>query len=309
MRLKLGITCFIFIVLFCGSSVFFQHKTAKKIAQLTKIASTRELETSNTYLFDHFVSMLKVYSAYDEYSQLELKRWGKKNDGGYVIPIKALESADMLLGYGIDEDNSFEDSFSLAYSKPSYGFDCGIDGIESKSELFHFVDQCIGNDKFLYDKYQSSGNISSFSTQLKKLGIASDSKLFIKMDIEGAEYDAFQDILNYSDQITGIVLEIHTETRQHTGDRLLLSRALELMVALEENFLLVHIHGNNCCVGTGFYSSNAIGRIPNVMELSYINKNLVSNYEISKNTTYPLSIDMPNIPNHPDASFKLLNAY
>ena len=47
--------------------------------------------------------------------------------------------------------------------------------------------------------------------------------------------------------------------------------------------------------------------MPQVLELTYINKNLVRNYKISANQTHPLSIDMPNCKNRPDYNFTLLS--
>lgn len=293
MRSKLTIVFCLLIVLLLTFSIVFQHKIYKNFLHLKRTSQQQSI------MSEHFIGMLNVYSSYDENGPLELKRWGKKNDGGYVVPVKVLELSDVLMGYGIDKDNSFEDSFSLEYNKLSYGFDCGIDGIESESNLFTFVDECISSDNFIYDKSQTSGKISSFPQQLESLKLQ-NKEVFIKMDIEGAEYNAFHDILPYHNQITGIVLEIHI------ADRSMLPKALELLVALEKHFLLVHIHGNNCCLSTGFYTANAVGKVPSVVELTYINKKLVAEYELSKNSSYPLKIDMPNIPNRPDASFKIL---
>ena len=112
--------------------------------------------------------VLKGYKALDNGKPMKLERHGRNHDGGYVIPIKAFEEADILIGYGIADDNSFKDNFSIQYSKPSYGFDCGIASISSKSPLFTFVKECIGSDKVLYENQKSSGQVSSFSQQLKK---------------------------------------------------------------------------------------------------------------------------------------------
>ena len=93
---------------------------------------------------------------YDAFSHdnapIKLVRHGKEYDGGYVVPTIALEKADALMGYGIDTDISFEDEFSRIYQKPSFGFDCGIEGIKTNHELTTFVRQCIANDKSKKEK-------------------------------------------------------------------------------------------------------------------------------------------------------------
>jgi len=248
---------------------------------------------------EELVKFLKVYSAYDQDGPLQLVRHGSQNDGGYVVPVKAFKSADVLLGYGIATDNFFEDSFSQIYNKPSYGFDCGIDHIHSKSPLFTFVSQCIGSDRWLYGGQKSSRKISSFSQQIDNLGLK-NKKVFVKVDIEGAEYDAFESILEHYANITGIVLEIHFSKTEAN------IRVLKLLNDLDKHFVLLHVHGNNCCLDSWISTTNSIGKIPTVIELTYINKALVTKYHLAENQAHPTAIDMPNILNKPDTQFEVL---
>ncbi|HAT9817375.1 TPA: hypothetical protein JBD68_14180, partial [Legionella pneumophila subsp. pneumophila] len=251
-------------------------------------------------IHENLVELLKVYSARDENGPLELVRHGKENDGGYVAAVKAFKQADVLLGYGIHKDNSFEDQFSLIYNKPSYGFDCGIEQVASKSKLFTLVKECIVSDAFLYNPANTNHKVTSFVEQLDNLNIK-DKKLFIKMDIEGAEYDAFSGIMKHKDNITGIALEIHFNDARSTQN------AITLLEQLEKHFVLIHVHGNNYAAATGFSTTKSLGTIPNVIELSYINKALVKNYNLSENQSHPLKIDQPNNPNRPDAAFTIIN--
>jgi len=247
-------------------------------------------------LNEKLVSHLKIYSARDENGDLKLIRLGRSYDGGYVTPVKALQSSDVLLGYGIANDNSFEDRFSQVYGKPSYGFDCGIDHIASKSPLFHFIPQCISTDKFVYPWQTSSKKISSYAEEIKALDLGG-KKVLIKMDIEGAEYEAFPGILNHYADITGIVLEIHISTREHT------MKGIKLLSDLDEHFLLLHVHGNNCGADPSFIADNLIGSFSTAVELTYINKALTTDYHLAENQSHPLPIDMPNCTGSPDLRF------
>ncbi|APF04643.1 hypothetical protein D7216_08110 [Legionella pneumophila] len=271
----------------------------KKISQLQQ--QTFQIQNSLLApIHENLVELLKVYSARDENGPLELVRHGKENDGGYVAAVKAFKQADVLLGYGIHKDNSFEDQFSLIYNKPSYGFDCGIEQVASKSKLFTLVKECIVSDAFLYNPANTNHKVTSFVEQLDNLNIK-DKKLFIKMDIEGAEYDAFSGIMKHKDNITGIALEIHFNDARSTQN------AITLLEQLEKHFVLIHVHGNNYAAATGFSTTKSLGTIPNVIELSYINKALVKNYNLSENQSHPLKIDQPNNPNRPDAAFTIIN--
>ena len=119
------------------------------------------------------------------------------------------------------------------------------------------------------------------------------------MDIEGAEYQAFDDIFAYQKNITGIVLELHFTNKESTD------KAVKLLHYLNKNFLLLHVHGNNTAPHK-FATANSIGHIPNVLELTYINKNLVHKYELAKNQKHPTSIDQPTVAGSKDDVFEIL---
>ena len=244
------------------------------------------------------VTYFKVYSAQDHNGPLLLKRIGRDYDGGYVVAEKSLRLADVLLGYGIADDISFEETFSNLYGKPSYGFDGGAQEVKSKNKLFTFVRECIASDEFLYKGQNSSGKVSTFSQQVSKLGLK-NKKIFIKMDIEGAEYEAFPDILrHHSKNVTGIVLELHFKSLAS------IKKAIKLLSDINEEFLLVHVHGNNAG-GARFSTQGVSGKIPYLIELTYINRNLITGFEVLANQKHPQAIDMINVPSMPEAEFEI----
>lgn len=248
---------------------------------------------------DKLASLLMVHTAYKNGEPLELYRHGRDNDGGYVVPKVALESADALIGYGIADDASFEDQFSQIYDKPSYGYDCSIESVESSSHLFKLVSECIASKDYLYSNNLSFNQmkVSSFADHIRDNNLIG-KKIFVKMDIEGAEYDAFDDILLNRNNITGIVLEIHFSDKN-------IERTVNLLSKLNRNFLLLHVHGNNCA-RKSFEASNVIGKLPYVIELTYINKFLIGGYEISKDQSHPNRLDMPNCKNHDLIKFEIM---
>jgi hypothetical protein len=235
--------------------------------------------------FEALVKKLAVYSVYDANGALRFVRLGRDNDGGYVVPEKSLIEADALLGYGIADDISFEESFSDTYNKPSFGFDCGTRDLVIKNKQCHFIRECIASESFLYAGQKSSGKLSTFPMQLAQLGLKG-KKVFIKMDIEGAEYEAFEDIYPYSDKITGIALEVHFQR----GQEIMLLK--KMIKRLNKDFYLVHLHGNNCC-GASLTAHNVVGDVPRVLELTFVNKNIVSRAHVSESQNFPNAMDMP----------------
>jgi hypothetical protein len=76
--------------------------------------------------------------------------------------------------------------------------------------------------------------------------------------------------------------------------------------ALSKDFVLIHVHGNNCCTDSGLYSPNVLGEITPVMELSYIHRSLITDHRIAKNQSHPTPLDQPNLPQRPEAFFTVL---
>lgn len=224
------------------------------------------------------------------YQAPNLIRLGNDGDGGYLVPEISLQKADLLLGFGIGNNNSFEDSFSIIFNKPSYGFDCTIQSSASKSPLFHFIPKCIAHKK-------TDSSNTNFFEQISLLNLQG-KKIFIKMDIEGAEYDIIQDILQYSPQITGLVFELHIWNEQ------MLESATSLLSSINKHFTLVHIHGNNCAKHY-IQGSNITGKMPSLIELTYISRNLLNN-PLPNNKSYPLSLDGLNCPYRNGNKFNIL---
>jgi len=124
--------------------------------------------------------------------------------------------------------------------------------------------------------------------------------VLLKIDIEGNEYDYFDrtNILKISEVTTGIIIEVH-----YMDNPIILGRFIKLMNELNEFFLLNHVHDNN--IGSTF---NYHGfDIPNVMELSFINKKLVGDYTLDTRK-YPISgVDYPNDPLRSELQLSFIN--
>jgi len=272
------LAAFIFVCSFETIKIIKLHNVVDELS--AEIAENEKIP------LEEFVVQLKSYDVFDKDGPIKLYRHGRENDGGYVVPEIAFVQADALIGYGVADDISFEEQFSDKYNKPSFGFDCGVDTIKINNKKCTFVKECIANDKFVYTHQKSSGLFSSFDAQLKKLKLQ-DKKVFVKMDIEGAEYEAFDGIFKHSSNVTGIVLELHFQSTQ----QILL--ATKLLANLQKDFYLIHVHGNNCC-SKRFTTKYSSGEIPRVLEITFINKSLVTRAVLSEHKKYPLPIDMKN---------------
>lgn len=158
--------------------------------------------------------------------------------------------------------------------------------------------QCIGSDAFIYKNQKSSTQVATFSQQLATHNLKG-KKIFLKMDIEGAEYDAFEDIYNHAESITGIAMELHFKQPEET------LKAIRLLAELQKNFILINVHGNNRAKKY-FTTKFSKGEVPKVLELSFINKNLVTKHYMAKDQKAPSLLDKPDNPKKPDAQFEIL---
>jgi hypothetical protein len=212
------------------------------------------------------------------------ERCGANNDGGYIIPLAAIKNTAAVMSYGIADDISFEIDVIKKHNLPVYAFDCGIEEAPEKNDRLYFYPECIASDAFIYKTQKSSMAISSYNNQLKKLNLE-NKKIYIKMDIEGAEYESFDGIPDISfDNIQGITIEVHS--LQNREQR---PKVIRLLNTFKKHFVLVHVHGNNNekyfrCIGR---------KIPQVIELTYINSKYAGSKCVSKEK-FPTPLDKPN---------------
>jgi hypothetical protein len=181
-------------------------------------------------------------------------RCGINRDGGYVFA-DLNGNYDCYISAGISNEESFSRDFINKYNiniSDSYGFDGTINDFPYeytrniqfiKKNINNFNDDTNTNLSFLTKKYNN---------------------IFLKMDIEGGEYPWLLQIdetqLNKFKQI---VIEFHGITNDSWGCNY--NDKVKCLEKLLKTHYLIHAHGNNF----GSVQNN----IPDVIELTYVNKN------------------------------------
>jgi hypothetical protein len=105
----------------------------------------------------------------------------------------------------------------------------------------------------------------------------------IKIDIEGGEYEILSFIKDYSEYISGLIIEFH-EIESHELD------IFQFMSQIKGDFQVDHLHVNN-------YRQPINGRISTV-EVSLTNSSFRNQSSTPANTSFH-SLDMPNTKNLP----------
>lgn len=219
-------------------------------------------------------------------------RLGPNEDGGYVVPEIILEKCNYLFTYGVGSDIRYEEDFVEKYGKPAFLFDHTINHINTDHlrQGLKFFPQGLGVNK---------DNCRDWYENYKELDCTGD--ILLKIDIEGREYEYFKntDILQLKENVAGLLLEVHwIDNEQNLKD------TIDILNKIKENFILCHIHGNNW----GELWDYKGYQLPKVLELTFINKKLVT-FTKPNTQSYPIhNLDLPNNPNKEDYKLDFLQA-
>jgi hypothetical protein len=214
-------------------------------------------------------------------------RIGPHTDGGYIFA-DCLSKDQTVVSYGIGTEYRF-DMAMAGRGHDVYMFDHTIEGIKFGHRKLHFFregvarrshpEKCVFSIKDHLDKHRIQGR-----------------QLILKMDVEGAEYEAIEDVpdetLNRFEQI---ILEVHWLDK--LGEFIYRDRFCRVFRKLNRIFTLFHVHANNW---NGQNGLSIVGGIPvsSLLELSYIKSSLV--HRQPSQTLYPTKLDYPNITQFQD---------
>jgi hypothetical protein len=214
-------------------------------------------------------------------------------DGGYLVPKTAIDHAQGLLSFGLGDDFTFDqDWHALKPTDPIHMYDASVSGdsisirvntgvrgsIDIKSEYQQFFQ---GNVKH-WVEYIGPNN---FTEALDRMGV---DQVFIKMDIEGAEYPLIDLFVEHHSRIVGIAMEWH-----HCANRS--SQWYDAVQKLQQHYDIVHLHGNN-------HVTPDNDGIFGCMELTHVRRDLVGSAQLRKQVHIP-DLDYSNVHNWDDYEY------
>ncbi|MCI0466854.1 MAG: FkbM family methyltransferase [Beijerinckiaceae bacterium] len=245
----------------------------------------------------------------------DLRRFGDKGDGGYLAPETPIKISDALLSFGLGNNWSFEKA--LADFNPDlsvHAYDHSVSGDQfrwkywkSLVKFFLRIETLAGVRKSLklHQSYTSffQGRVQHF------IGLISDqqdqpffvtpeqafsrlkdaSNIVLKIDIEGSEYRIIEQVLDYKDKLTVVIVEFHnTDVFRPVF--------VKLIMMMAESFDIVHLHGNN-------FRSAAADGLPIVLEITFQHKRFTRSP--LRRCTLPIEgMDYSNCPSRPDFSLR-----
>jgi lipopolysaccharide biosynthesis glycosyltransferase len=264
----------------------------RKDSYFIKKTHWNNYNTSELNMFDYrILSTYKIPNT--------LIRVGPSYDGGYVIADGF--NYDLFISCGIANDIRFEDAFLDIHKIQCVAFDGTIISFPSHRNTMKWIPKNIG-----YSNTETTTNLKEY--------IQDKKNIFLKMDIEGSEFNWLDSMTETElDNFSQIVIEIHWPFDIYR---------MNMLKKLNTTHYIIHIHGNNYCDkdipkhlpsgrtydGTVTIHHNILDtiRLPEVFEVTYINKKLCKNLSVEiKEIQFPTVLDFPNNPNAKDIYFSI----
>jgi hypothetical protein len=244
-----------------------------------KLKNEKENEIKHLYAYRAMLDQFKIYH-YDIWKKIRL---GNNYDGGYVIPDLPYSK---LYSFGISNNMTFDTDFVNKYKYSSaYLFDPTINNLPSTHDPSKICFSRIGLGPENMET-EICGMKCNVKTLNDIVSNESDNKLLLKIDIEGGE---FESLMNATDETLNkfmcIVVEFHWLCNEDKKQK------IECFRKLNNLFYVIHAHANNhspILVKEDFY------HVPDVMEITFIRKDLMDGEIVLSKDKFPTKLDFPN---------------
>jgi hypothetical protein len=250
-----------------------------------------------------------------------LTHLGPRGDGGYVVPADQISHCRFLISLGLCDNWKFDKEFLRLNPAVSI---VGVDHSVGPTFFIAGMPFCLGKiigyalvfnrmklrkytgrlrdyiDYFSFfkdpHKHLRRRVCASMSGPLDItldaiLGTAAqggEHDVFLKMDIEGSEYEIVPDIIKNHLRVRCLVAEFH---RLHKRTE----EFNQAVRALSRHFSIVHVHGNNIAP----YDETI--DFPITVEITWVNKDILEHEPVPSTMSYPREgLDFPNTPSKPD---------
>jgi len=207
-------------------------------------------------------------------------RLGNKKDGGYVITKQRANAYDAYISAGVSDEESFSRDFIQEYNL-------------NKNNCFAF-DNTVVDYPYEYTRditfiKKNIGPVNTESeTNLKSI-IETYNNIFLKMDIEGAEYPWLLALSTEELQkFKQITMEFHgiNDNSWNTSYK----DKLECFRKLYTTHRVIHVHGNNWAPTT----NTRVGPVPNVIEITFLRKTECTDWKYNTESFPVPNLDYPN---------------
>ncbi len=211
----------------------------------------------------------------------DLQRFGEPADGGYLVCANLLSEVKAGYSYGISGYDGWGCAVAANLRVPVHQYDCFNTTVPSCQASTTFHAECVGTGP----QEIEGRTFDAMDRQLAANGHG-DARVVMKMDVEGAEWDAFLSAPdNLLDRIDQLVIEMHGTSE---------AKFLRAVHRLKQHFHVANLHMNNhaCTGGQAPFAAWAY-------EVLFVNKRLAQATGAPRPTPYH-ALDRPNNGETPD---------
>jgi hypothetical protein len=244
------------------------------------------------------IELIKSLNVYNVFSPKV--RVGTNADGGYVVNELLTSFTQRLISIGMGLEDTFEVEWFGKYNT----FLEAYDGTYVCQTLCPKYSEFV-NEKIFYINH----NVGYGQKDIPLDVILSGKQdVLLKMDTEGAEYKLLSKPL--PSNVVGVLLEVHDLQVKENQQKL-----VDILQNSLKDYFIFHIHGNSWAhtfdLDVSKLQNNAVvvKDFPTVLELSFIHKRLLSNWELDSEQ-YPIAgLDYSNKPDASDIPLKWINSF
>ena len=202
-------------------------------------------------------------------------RIGSNEDGGYII-LNDFEDCKIAYSFGIRNEISFDKGLADK-NIDVFMYDHTIDKLPFQNKKFHW--KKLG----LTEKMGKESNMKTLYELIKENGHINEKNMILKIDIDGGEWNIFNDItLDILIQFKYILVEFHFNDK-------FANKYFKVFTKLNKSHQIFHLHCNNW--GSLLYFNENI--ICSALEVSFIIRE--KNNFIKYNDHFPIkNIDYKN---------------
>lgn len=230
-------------------------------------------------------------------------RLGPKKDGGYVVLKKFSKSIDTLFSFGVENNVDFEIDFQKRFlPKKICLYDHTISSLPKKKNNFIFFKKGLASVK--------KKNFLTLNNIAQELDCNNN---FLKLDIEFDEWDVFETVYERNLlKFNQIICEFHFFFLKYEDvdkqniltpyfkkfsinnykkiNKILFYKYQNVLSKINKNFYIFHISANNSLPSIKVFGK----KIPQLLEISFVRKDLIKNISLFKGILPVKNLDFPN---------------
>lgn len=253
--------------------------------------------------------LLQVFRPFDV-TGLTKVRLGPQKDGGYIVPPELAKRCSHFISFGVGGNWGFEEALAKLVNQEVHLYDHTVTGITTEDPRLVFHQQgleCVRNNPKEVSLSAALYHIPTRPAEnlltLAKALVDKSPWVFVKMDVEGAEWETLNKTSLLRGKVGILVVEIHGLLQLINSIRMY-RVASRTLANLYSGFVTFHTHLNNYSKGATFGPVS----FANAVEVTYINRKWLMQLglrAVSNLDPLPVpGLDFPNGPEHPDLPLK-----